>query len=231
MKIRHIFFDLDNTLWDHRKNAKITLTQIFEQEKIKEKYNLDFDVFYEKYFPFNEYLWELIRDDKIDKNYLRKHRFYDVFKHFGIDNLQLSQNIEHQFLTQILSHNELVPGALSLLQYLKEKGYLLHVLSNGFKEVTYKKIDNSGIHTYFETITSADELHLRKPNPKIYQYALDKSSAKKQDSMMIGDDWVADVEGALKFGMDAIFFDVFDDHSTNSNIKIVKNLSEVSQFI
>jgi putative hydrolase of the HAD superfamily len=84
-KLRHIFFDLDNTLWDHRKNAFHTLKEIFEREKIQEKYNLEFEEFHKEYFTINENLWAQIRDEKISKEYLRKHRFYDSFLFFGID--------------------------------------------------------------------------------------------------------------------------------------------------
>ena len=82
--IRHIFFDLDNTLWDHRKNAKLTLEKLFEKYQIQEKFQIKFEDFHTKYDKINEHLWELIRDEKIDKEYLRKHRFYDTFFHFDV---------------------------------------------------------------------------------------------------------------------------------------------------
>lgn len=228
--IRHIFFDLDNTLWDHRRNAYLTLESIFEREKIQDKYDLVFEDFHREYFTINENLWALIRDGKIDKDHIRKHRFYDSFLFFGIDDFELSQKFEHQFLDEIIEYNELVEGAFHLLNYLAEKQYRLHVLSNGFEEVTYRKCELSGIKNYFETITSADEIGIRKPQPEIYQYALNKSEAQTEHSIMIGDDWVADVEGALSFGMDAIFFDRFED-DFDSTVKTVKKLEEIKNFL
>ena len=223
--IRHIFFDLDNTLWDHRKNAELTLKDIFAREKVNEIYNLDFEEFHKEYFTINEDLWAKIRDGKIDKEYLRKHRFYDSFLFFGIDDFELSQKFEHDFLDEILQYNELVSGAFEILEYLSEK-YTLHILSNGFKEVTFRKTELSGIKNYFKTITSADEIDIRKPNPKIYQYALDKAKVQKEEAIMIGDDWIADVEGAESFGMKAIFFDVFND-DFETEILTIKKLEEL----
>ena len=104
--IRHIFFDLDNTLWDHRKNAKLTLEKLFEKYQIQEKFQIKFEDFHTKYDKINEHLWELIRDEKIDKEYLRKHRFYDTFLHFDVDNFELAQIFEHQFLDEIIAYNE-----------------------------------------------------------------------------------------------------------------------------
>ena len=229
--IRHIFFDLDNTLWDHRKNAYLTLKEIYKRENVQEKYNLDFEDFHREYFTINERLWAQIRDGEIDKEYLRKHRFYDSFLFFGIDDYDLAQVFEQNFLDEILNYNDLVEGAFELLEYLSEKGYTLHILSNGFKEVTYRKCELSGIQNYFKTITSADELNVSKPQPEIYEYALKKANAKKEESIMIGDDWIADVEGALSFGIDAVFFDVFKDNFGNDEVKVIRELKELQKFL
>lgn len=231
MKIRHIFFDLDNTLWDHRKNAYLTLKELFQKEQIQEKFNLDFEEFHKEYFTINENLWEKIRDCEIDKEYLRKHRFYDSFLFFGIDDFDLAPRFEHQFLDEILKYNELVSGAEDLLNDLKEKKYHLHILSNGFKEVTYRKAELSGITHYFETITSADEINIRKPQPEIYDYALQKANAEKSESLMIGDDWIADIEGAKAFGIEAIFFDVFKDGFQKGKAQSVLELSELKEIL
>lgn len=229
--IQHIFFDLDNTLWDHRKNAQLTLQQLFEREEIQKHYNLGFEEFHSEYFTINENLWAQIRDGKIDKDYLRKHRFYDSFLFFGIDDFELAQRFENNFLDEILHFNELVEGAKDLLDYLSSQSYHLHILSNGFKEVTERKCELSGIKPYFETITSADEINIRKPHPEIYTYALAKANATKEHSIMIGDDWIADVEGALSFGMPAIFFDVFNDQYQAENVQTIRHLSEIKQWL
>lgn len=231
MKIQHIFFDLDNTLWDHRGNACSTLKEIFKKEKIKEKYNLDFDDFHQEYFTINERLWEQIRDGEIDKEYLRKHRFYDSFLFFGIDDYELSQTFENNFLDVILNYNDLVEGAFQVLEYLHDRGYKIHILSNGFEEVTHRKCELSGIHNYFQTITSADEIDIRKPHPQIYEYALKKANAKPEESMMIGDDWIADVEGAKSFGLQVIFFDVFNDNFEAKDVKVIKKLIELKEIL
>lgn len=228
--IQHIFFDLDNTLWDHRKNAYLTLKDIYSREKVQEKYSLGFEEFHKEYFTINENLWAQIRDGKIDKQYIRDHRFYDSFMFFGIDDQELSQKFETNFLDEIISNNELVEGAFELLEYLADKKYRLHILSNGFEEVTYRKCELSGIKNYFETITSADEINIRKPQPEIFEYALKKSGALKENSIIVGDDWIADVEGGLAFGMDAIFFDRFND-DFETEVKTVKKLEEVRAFL
>ncbi|WP_404984688.1 YjjG family noncanonical pyrimidine nucleotidase [Chryseobacterium sp. M5] len=231
MKIQHIFFDLDNTLWDHRRNAYLTIKDLFDKEEITLKYNIDFEEFHSVYHDINEKLWEQIRDGEIDKEYLRKHRFYDTFKHFGIDDLELSMFFEEHFLDKILNHNHLVESAEYILDYLKAKNYTLHIISNGFQEVTERKCILSGIDHYFQTITSADSVGVRKPNSSIFEYSLGLSEAKKEESILIGDDWIADVIGAQQFGIDVIFFDVLNENKEVENLKVIKHLLQIKEYL
>lgn len=229
--IRHIFFDLDNTLWDHRKNALLSIGEIFSNQNISEHYGINFDDFYEKYSEINADLWDRIRDGLIDKEYLRNHRFYDTFSSFGLENKELSDHFEHNFLDEILKYNELVPNCLDVLDYLKEKEYTLHIISNGFDEITHRKIQLSGLSNYFTTITSADDIGVRKPNPLIFEHSLKKDNAKKEESILIGDDWIADVKGAQNFGMDVLFFDVLDEDKQEDGLKVIKNLLEIKNYL
>lgn len=231
MKIQHIFFDLDNTLWDHRRNAYLTIKDLFDKEEITLKYNVDFEAFHSVYHEINEKLWEQIRDGEIDKEYLRKHRFYDTFKRFGIDDLELSMFFEEHFLDKILNYNHLVEGAQYILDYLKAKDYTLHIISNGFQEVTERKCILSKIDHYFQTITSADSVGVRKPNSAIFEYSLGLSDAKKEESILIGDDWIADVIGAQNFGMDVIFFNVLNENKEVENLKVIKHLLQIKNFL
>lgn len=231
MKIQHIFFDLDNTLWDHRRNAYLTIKELFDKEEIGLKYNIGFSEFHAVYHEINEKLWEDIRDGLIDKEYLRKHRFYDTFRRFDVDDGALSMYFEEHFLDKILNHNELVEGTEYILEYLKAKHYTLHIISNGFKEVTERKCILSGIDKYFKTITSADTVGVRKPRPEIFEYSLKLAGAEKENSMLIGDDWIADVTGAQHFGMDVIFFDVLKENREGKGLKVIKHLLQIKEYL
>lgn len=231
MKIQHIFFDLDNTLWDHRKNAYLTIKDLFGKEEITLKYNIDFEEFHSAYHEINEKLWEQIRDGEIDKEYLRKHRFYDTFKRFGIDDLELSMYFEEHFLDKILNYNHLVESADVVLEYLKSKNYTLHIISNGFQEVTERKCILSGIDHYFNTITSADSVGVRKPNTEIFEYSLGLAKAQREESILIGDDWIADVVGSQQFGIDVIFFDILNENPQQENLKTIKHLLQIKEYL
>jgi putative hydrolase of the HAD superfamily len=231
MKMQHVFFDLDNTLWDHRRNAYLTIKELFEKQEITSKYHIDFEEFHSVYHDINEELWEKIRDGIIGKEYLREHRFYDSFKHFGVENKELALYFEENFLDNIVSHNELVEGAEDVLVYLKAKNYTLHIISNGFQEVTERKCTLSGIAPYFKTITSADSVGVRKPNPRIFEYSLGLSEARKEESILIGDDWIADAMGATDFGMDTIFFNVYKEDKQREGLKAITHLQQIKEYL
>jgi len=229
--IQNVFFDLDNTLWDHRKNAYFTIKDIFEAKEIKRLYGIDFEYFHKKYDEINEALWVLLRDGKIDKKYLKKNRFPNTFLELGIDNPPLSEYFESNFLDNDIKHSELVDGAKDILNYLSYKGYNLHIISNGFVEVTHKKIETSGINNFFKTIVTADDIGVRKPNPKIFEYSLKNASAQKNNSILIGDDYIADAKGAQNFGIDVIFFNSLNETISEEGLKIIKSLSEIKNIL
>lgn len=229
--LKHVFFDLDNTLWDHRKNAELTLKKLFKKYNTSEVYKLDFQDFHDEYHTINEGLWALLRDEKIDKEYLRKHRFYDSFLKFKIDDFELAQRFEHEFLDEIVEFNEVVPGTHEILNYLAANGYVLHIITNGFEEVTHRKIEGGKMAHYFATVTSADDVGVRKPNPKIFDFALHLAGAKKEESILIGDDWVADVLGGINYGIDVIFFDVYKEQPALTEIKRIETLMEIQEYL
>ncbi len=228
--ITNVFFDLDNTLWDFRKNSQCALEKLFEEKKIEEIFDISFEEFYPKYYQNNEELWAKFRDGDISDEFLRNERFRLSFHQIGIDEPSISQFFEDHYLKEITHFNHLVPNALELIQYL-EPHYRLHILTNGFLEVTQRKISESPLHGHFHTITSADEVGKRKPHPEVYEFALKKAKAQASKSAYIGDDWLADGIGARDVGMLSIYYDALGEGQQAEGITTVKNLSEVKELL
>lgn len=202
MEIKHLFFDLDHTLWDFDRNSKLTFQQIFEEQKI----NIPIHDFLEAYIPVNLRYWKLYREDKVEKSALRYHRLKETF-----DSLEyrVSDNlinlISEDYIRYLPNFNYLFDDAIEVLQYL-EKKYHLHIITNGFEEVQNLKLEKSGIHTFFREIITSECAGVKKPNPKVFEFALGKAGAKAHQSVMIGDSYEADVMGAINSGMRAIHF-------------------------
>jgi YjjG family noncanonical pyrimidine nucleotidase len=223
--ITDIFFDLDHTLWDFDKNSELAFEKIFA-EKLPE---IDSRKFTEVYVPINQACWKLYQNDEITSEELRYQRLkqsFDVLNH-EISDSQIDE-ISNLYIKLLPQNNHLFEGAIETLDYLKTN-YNLHIITNGFEKVQYLKIENSGIASYFLTITNSEMAGVKKPNPKIFQFALSLSQAKKETSVMIGDSIEADILGALDFGIQAIFFnpnqEKFELNATQiSNLIELKNI-------
>tara|TARA_R110001583_G_scaffold34847_6_gene116633 strand:- start:3615 stop:4295 length:681 start_codon:yes stop_codon:yes gene_type:complete len=226
MKINHIFFDLDHTLWDFEANSNIAFETIFK------KYNVGIDLqkFLSYYRGINQNYWRLYRNEKITKEELRVGRLRDTFikiKH-SFDN-QLIDNLSIEYIEVLPNNNQLFEGTHEILEHLYSK-YKLHIITNGFNEVQYKKLDNSGLSKYFDKIITSEDAGVKKPNPIIFKYALEQAQATSKESVMIGDNWEADIMGAIDNGLDAIYFN-YEKQSVGENIKSVHELIELKKYL
>lgn len=224
--IKHVFFDLDHTLWDFDKNSALTFDKIFKTHQLE----LCLDAFLDVYEAINLEYWRRYRNEEIDQATLRYGRLRETFDSI---NLTVSDKVIHQLSVDYIEHlstfNHLLEGALDILGYLQPK-YHLHIITNGFQEAQMKKMNASAITSYFKTITNADEAGVKKPHPIIFDHALHLAKALPQESLMIGDNYEADICGALEVGYDAIFFNSRNDVVT-SDIKQVAHLSELKQYL
>ncbi|WP_452228645.1 MULTISPECIES: YjjG family noncanonical pyrimidine nucleotidase [unclassified Lacinutrix] len=223
--ITDIFFDLDHTLWDFDKNSGLTFEKIFKMNAV----NIDVSEFLKHYEPINLNYWKLYREEKIDKESLRFARLNDTFQavHVSVEK-ELIHQLAEDYITHLSSFNHLFEGTIDLLEYLEPK-YNLHIITNGFHQVQNEKLKNSNIDTYFKTVTNSEMVGVKKPNPKIFNHALDLAQTTKAQSIMIGDNYEADILGALDFGIDAICFN-YHKFSLDSKIKKVDSLLELKCY-
>ena len=200
--ITDIFFDLDHTLWDFQKNSALTFDFLLKKYKI----NIDLNKFLNIYIPINFSYWKLYRDEKITKEFLRYNRLKSSFEKLNISlSDDVINKIADDYVISLPVNNFLIKDTILVLDYLRNK-YRLHIITNGFTEVQNKKIVNSQIKKYFHSIIDSETVGVKKPNIKIFDYALKVSGAKSKNSLMIGDNLEADILGALNAGFHAIHF-------------------------
>lgn len=203
--IRHIFFDLDHTLWDFDTNSKETLAELFVQFDLQ-SYGIEKSKYFvDRYQIQNDRLWALYRENRISKSRLRSARFEATLKDFKIDNKRLSKEIGRAYVDQCPRKTKLNDGAIGVLNALKDN-YTLHIVSNGFDESQRMKLEVSGIGSYFKEIITSEKAQAKKPNPRIFQYAERVTSAKPNESIMIGDNYSIDILGALNAEWKAIHY-------------------------
>lgn len=224
--ITDIFFDLDHTLWDFDKNSELAFETILKENHP----TININDFIEKYIPINQACWKLYQNDKISHTELRYNRFkytFDALNYVISD--ELIDEMSDDYIRILPDHNNLFDGAIEILEYLKDK-YRLHIITNGFADVQYRKITNSNIESYFLTVTDSEKAGVKKPNPIIFEYALNVANSKKENSIMIGDCLDADIQGALNAGIDAIFFND-KKIEAEKNIKQINHLLELKKYL
>jgi putative hydrolase of the HAD superfamily len=218
--ITDIFFDLDHTLWDFEKNSALAFETIFKKHQI----DINLEEFSKYYVPINFKFWEEYRQDKITQAELRYGRLKSVFDclqhEISDDDIHL---ISEEYIHYLPQFNHLFEGAIEILDYLKPN-YNLHIITNGFAQIQKNKLSNSNIGHYFQTITNSEMAGVKKPNPIIFQYALNLAKTRKENSVMIGDCIEADVKGAINSGFDAILF-------TETKMVVDKNIKQINHLL
>lgn len=202
---KHIFFDLDRTLWDFETNSHETLLEICKKYDLKKLGILNYIQFIKEYKIINEKLWNLYRLDKISQKDLRRERFQQTLALYNIKDSDLSEKIGEDYIEICPRKTKLYPYTFEVLDYLKSK-YQLHIITNGFHNTQHIKLDHARLKPYFNQIITSEELGVKKPNPKIFKHALLQTKAIETESVYIGDDLEVDILGCQNCGIDGVFF-------------------------
>lgn len=228
--MKHLFFDLDRTLWDFETNSETALNILFDQLELGSSIR-SFRTFHTQYKKINAQLWFDYAKGKVSKEELRTSRFDRTLKKFNINDATLATKLGDGYIELSPYQTNLFPHTIETLETLKKEDYELHIITNGFKEVQYIKLKNSGLIDFFDVILCSEEVGKTKPSPDVFQTALYRANAKKNESLMIGDDYHADIIGAEKFGIQSILFDPGNKHKEGSHDWKIKQLNEIPALI
>ena len=224
--ITDIFFDLDHTLWDFEKNSRLTFLRIFQNNAVE----ASLDEFLVHYVPLNLEYWKLYREERVTKDELRYQRLRRSFDalNYPIED-DLIDRLSDQYIENLSSFNHLVPETMEILEYLKPK-YRLHIITNGFQEIQEKKLEQARISDYFDQVVNSEMAGVKKPNPKIFQLALQMADVDAQKSLMIGDNIEADILGAKAVGLHALHFNAHND-PYHEHCRMIHKLGEIKSFL
>lgn len=227
---KHIFFDLDRTLWDFEKNSEATLIQIYEEFKLKDRIYAPHQ-FVREYKRINARYWDEYRVGLTTKEKLREGRFQDTLALFGFteDELKSREKLGEYYIANSPKGKILFPNTHETLRELKNKNYALHIITNGFKEAQSVKLKTNQLDQYFDVILCSDTFGKNKPHPSIFRHALKQANTHEKESIMIGDDIKADILGAKGVGMNAILFDPELKQKPKKGFEIISNLSQINE--
>ena len=223
-----LFWDLDHTLWDFKKNSREALAEGYDEFNLDTYGISDVEQYIESYEKANSWCWKEYREGRMEKSELRGRRFKMAMEPWGLSSdLDLSEKLGQHYIQSSPFKTNLFEGSIEVLTELKKRGHRMVILTNGFDEVQYIKVDKSGLAKFFEQIITSDSIGFKKPHPQAFQISLEKVGVDAKDVVMIGDDLEADILGAKSVGLGQIFFNPYS-HSHNETVDYeVKTLSEI----
>ncbi|MEY3055487.1 MAG: hypothetical protein RLZZ614_8 [Bacteroidota bacterium] len=231
MPYKDLFFDLDHTIWDFELNSKETLWDLHLKYELEAKGINNFDEFYNIYSVHNHRLWDRYTKGFIKQEELRWKRIYLSLLDYKIADEALSKEMSVDYLDILPNKKNLFPYTIEILEYLKNKDYTMHLITNGFESVQFKKIKNSNLADYFTEVITSEASNSLKPNKEIFEYALKASKAKLETSIMIGDNESADIQGAINAGMDSIFVNHLQIQPTVPATHTITHLKELENIL
>lgn len=202
---KHLFFDLDRTLWDFETNSHLTLTQLYHDHNLSDLGIASCEQFITTYKEINLECWDQYQRGKMTKEVLRNERFRRTLACYSTRHEELAEQLANLYISRSPAQKALLPNARETLDYLSGK-YELHIITNGFDEVQHLKIASSGLEGYFKNIITSETAGCQKPDPAVFEFALKCSQARARECLMIGDDLVADIKGAQMASIDQVLF-------------------------
>ncbi len=202
---KHIFFDLDHTLWDFETNSELTLKALYHEYELDSRNISSFTEFHGFYKVHNHRLWDKYSKGLIKQDELRWKRMWHTLLDYKIGDEKLAKEMSARYLTILPDQKALFEHTVEILSYLKNKNYQLHIISNGFEEVQHNKLQKAGIKKYFTQIITSEGSNYTKPQKEIFEFAIKMAGALLKECIMIGDNPEADIQGAMNAGMDTVF--------------------------
>ncbi|MBB3187775.1 YjjG family noncanonical pyrimidine nucleotidase [Microbacter margulisiae] len=229
-RYKYLLFDLDDTLWNFRENSKAALQNIFDEYDLK-RYYASFGDYFDRYEEHNRMLWRLYGNQQITKTFLNIERFLAPLRPFGILDTALAGEMGTAYLDRCAEKTLKMPHAIETLEHLKSQ-YDLSIISNGFSEVQFKKMNRSGLSSFFSHVFLSETIGHHKPDPAFFSKVLQTLRAAKSECLVIGDNYTVDIEGAMNSGLDQAYY-VPEDQALNDSelpIKptyIIRDLAEL----
>ena len=231
MTYHDLFFDLDHTLWDFETNAKETIRDLFITHRLHETVTADFDFFFDKYSFHNKRLWHRYNHGFIKQEELKWKRMWHALLEFKLGDETLAKKLSAEYMEILPSKKALFPHTDEVLTYLRNRKYKLHLITNGFEQVQWRKLENAQIGSYFSTVITSEAACCLKPNKEIFDFAIGKAGCCYNESIMIGDNLDADIFGAMNAGMDTIFVNHINEETTLKPNYIIYHLKELEDIL
>ena len=226
---KHLFFDLDHTLWDYETSSDETLKELWTQYNLH-AHDVPLNNFLEKFSEVNGQLWDRFHAGEIDKDVIRQDRFPTIYSELSINDNSSVSDIQNDYINVCPTKSYLIDGALELLESLDGR-YELHIITNGFEEIQGTKLKSGGISHFFDKVITSGMAGSQKPEREIFDYSLAQAKAAATESLMIGDNPISDIHGAYLAGIDQVFYNPDGLDCPITPTLEIKSLKELLKYL
>lgn len=223
MKYEVVFLDADGTIWDFKRSARKAFQSVMKHFG----YAGDLELLFERYHEINEALWRRLEDGTIKKEQLRIERYQTLFQEFDLD--YSVEEVSRKYLQAIANGRDLIEGAQEVCEYLSKK-YRLVIVTNGMKETQTSRMAGSVIEPLIEKMIISDEISIAKPDPAIFEYAMNAIGHKNKETViMVGDSLRADIAGGIAYGIDTCWVnaDKAENHTSLQPEYMIETITEL----
>lgn len=202
--LKTILFDLDGTLWDFRTNAIASLKELFVEHRL-DRFYTDFLDFHHRYAPCNHALWAAYARGEVTKDFLIVERFASPLREVGVIDESIAQALSSDFFVCLSKKNQLMPSAIEVIRALHGR-YQLAIVSNGFPEIQFQKLNNAGLTPYFDAVILSEEVGAPKPKARFFEAALEQCGCRRDEALLVGDEYATDIVGSYEFGLQSVWY-------------------------
>lgn len=221
-----IFFDWDHTLWDHDRNAREVLLDLVDEFNLTNTFEVEKDNIWNSFNVLNNQLWDDYQSKKITQMELRETRFKLFFSQLGYEGDP--QKFSSEFLYRTPRKKHMLDGASEIIQELAQK-YPLFILTNGFDDIQFVKVEACGLKHCFQEIITSQQVGTQKPDIKFFTFALKRANCLAHEVVMVGDHPIADIQGAENAGIRSIHLNL---NRVDSQAQIqITHLTELRSYV
>lgn len=232
-QVKAVFIDLDNTLWDFSSNSEKALHALYLSNGLDRLLPF-YVIFREIYETRNSHLWHEYHHGLVSREYLMVERFAHVLRQIGFEGNVEAEGLRlnNEYLDRLATYSALMPGARTMLEYLRGKGYQVNVLSNGFDGIQQRKLQSAGVEHLVDRIILSDHCGVTKPQPGLFEYAMEQCGVVACECVMIGDDPDTDIRGAHEVGWRTIYYNVKNHEPFEGTADVeVSHLDQVRDWL
>ncbi len=227
-KIKVVFFDVDDTIYDHSFHIHSGITFLRDQYPFLQAYTVEF--LKELSHNLLEEAHARLIKGEISLGEARRLRWQKFLEYFKQDINYDPVEFSSSYLKRYYESERLIPGTKELLTSL-QADFHLGIISNNLLSEQLGKLQRLGVSSHFDYFAISEEVGAAKPDRKIFEIALEKAKVQAEEAIYMGDVWDIDIIGALNAGIRPIWLNRKGLASRNTSVAEISSFEPIENVL